>query len=81
MTLALLRFTVLMSYSSELAVHSCPLLCVAELGSKFFWCWSLLSNNNMAANLQRLVTVVGIFPHIAFERGRHGLATGNAARQ
>jgi len=32
---------------SELAVHSCPLLCVAKLDSGFFCCWSLLRNNNM----------------------------------
>jgi len=29
------RFTFLVSCSSELAVHSCPLLCVAKFGSNF----------------------------------------------
>jgi len=32
---------------SELAVHLCPLVCGAKLGSGFFWCWSFLRNNNM----------------------------------
>jgi len=33
--------------SIELAVHLCLLHCVAELGSGFFCCWSLLRNNTM----------------------------------
>jgi len=41
------RYTVLVSCSSELSFHSCPLLCVAKRVSVFFWCWSLLRNNNM----------------------------------
>jgi len=47
------RFTMLVPCSCELAVHSCRLLCVAKLGSEFFWCSSLLRNNVMAANFQR----------------------------
>ena len=43
------------SSSDELAVPSCPLLClqgqVAKLASGLFYCWSLLCNNNMATNL------------------------------
>ena len=52
------RFTVLVSCSSELAVHSCPLLCVAKFGCEFFRCWSLflLRNNTMAANLHRFAS-------------------------
>ena len=44
------RFMVLVLCRSDLAVHSWA-LCVAELGSGFFCCWSLLCNNIMAANL------------------------------
>jgi len=50
------RFTVLVSCSSELAVHSCPRLCVTKLRSEFFWCWSLLRNNKMATNLPRFAS-------------------------
>ena len=43
------RFTVLVSYSDEIAVRSCPLLClqmqVAKLASRLLYCWSLLRNN------------------------------------
>jgi len=49
------RFTVLVSCSGELAIHSCPLLClqrqVSKSASGLFYCWSLLCNNNMATNL------------------------------
>ena len=53
------RFTVLMSYSGDqLAIHLCPLLCQqrqdAKFTSKLSHCWSLLRNNNMATNFQRL---------------------------
>jgi len=50
------KFTFLVSCSGELAVHSCSLLCVAKLGSEFFWCWCLLRNNITAANLQRFAS-------------------------
>jgi len=50
------RFTVIVPCSDELAIHSCPLLClqrrVAKVASGLFCCWSLLRNNNMATNLQ-----------------------------
>jgi len=51
------RFTVTVSCSHELAVHSCPLLClqrwVAEVARGLFYCWFLLRDNNMTTNLQR----------------------------
>jgi len=54
------RFTVLVSCSHELAVHSCPLLGlqsqVAKLASELFHRWSLLRNNNMATNRQKFTS-------------------------
>jgi len=50
------KFTVLVSSSGELAVHSCSLLCVAKLGSEFFLVLGLLRNNIIAANLQRFAS-------------------------
>jgi len=54
-TWTLRGFTVLVSCSGELAVHSCPLLClqgqVAKPASRLFYCWSLLCNNNIAKNI------------------------------
>jgi len=51
------RFAVLVSWSGELAVYSCALLRmqmqVAKLLRGLFDRYSLLRNNNMAANLQR----------------------------
>jgi len=45
------------SCSDELAVHTCPLLClqkrVAKVAIGLFYCWSSLRNNSMATNLQR----------------------------
>ena len=38
-------FTVLVSFFNELAVHSCPLLCVSKLGREFFGCWSYCVTN------------------------------------
>jgi len=55
LTLHKSQFTVVVSFSDELAVHSSPLLClqrwVAKVASGLFCCWSLLRNNNMATNL------------------------------
>ena len=52
-----LRFTVMVSYSDTLAVHSCPFLClqrrVAKVACVLFYCWSLVRNNTVATNLQR----------------------------
>ena len=61
-------------HNSEVAVHSCPLLCVAKLGSGFLFCWSLLRNNNMAANLQRFTSSYDsrCFAHVAVECRRLG---------
>jgi len=57
------RFTVVVSCSDELAVHSCPLLClqrrIAKVVSGLFYCWYLLRNNNMATNLQRFTLYYG----------------------
>jgi len=56
-------FTVTVSCSDELAVHSCPLLClqrwVAKVASGLFYCWSLLRNNKMATNLQKFTLYYG----------------------
>jgi len=64
------RFTVLVSCTDEIVVHSCPLLClqgqVAKLASGLFHYWSLLRNNYTTRNLQNSlqVTAVGVFPHV-----------------
>jgi len=56
MTLTLHKpaLTVLVSCSDEIAVHSCPLIClqrqVAKLAGGLFRCWSFLRNNNMPSN-------------------------------
>jgi len=46
------RFTILVSCNDEIALRSCPLLClqrqVAQLVRGLFYCWSLLRNNNTA---------------------------------
>ena len=46
-----------------LAVHSCTLLrlhwWVVKVASGLFHCWSLLSNNNMATNLQKFTLYCG----------------------
>ena len=56
-------FTVLVSCSDELAVHSCSLFFlqrqVAKLASGLFYCWSLLRNYNMATDLQRFTSSNG----------------------
>jgi len=53
------RFTVLLS-CNDYAVHSCSVLCLqrqaAKLESGLFCYWSLLRNNNMAANFQRFTS-------------------------
>jgi len=57
------RFTVIVSCSDELAVHTCPFLSlqrrVAKVESGFFCCWSSLRNNKMATNLQRFTLYYG----------------------
>ena len=82
------KFTIIVSCSDELAVHSCSLLClqrrVAKVASELFYCWSLLRNNNMATNLQRITLYCGSrrFVRNCYMRllNAHILA-GNAARQ
>jgi len=56
-------FTMLVSCSDELAVHSCPLFFlprkVTKLAIRLFYRWSSLRNNNMATNLQRFISSDG----------------------
>ena len=65
------RFTVILWCSDELAIHICPLLClqrrVAKVASGFFYCWSLLRNNNMATNLQRFTLHYGSRRFVAWD--------------
>ena len=65
------RFTVIVSCSDELAVHSCPLLClqrrVAKVASWLFFCWSLLRNNTMATDLQRFTLYYGNRRFVAWD--------------
>jgi len=65
------RFTDIVSCSGELAVHSCPLLClqrlVAKVESGLFCCWSLLRNNNMATNLQKFTLYYGSRRFVAWD--------------
>ena len=50
-------------YTTEFAVHSYPLIYpqrqVAKLASGLFYCWSLLRNNNVFSNVQRLTSSYG----------------------
>ena len=76
------RFTVMVSCSDKLAVHSCPLLClqrwVAKLASRLFYCWSLLCNNSMTTNLQRFTSCNSSRRFVALLNAD---LAGNAARQ
>jgi len=60
---AWVSFTVIVSCRDELAVHSCPILClqrwVAKVANGLFYCWSILRNNNMATNLQKFTLYYG----------------------
>ena len=62
---------VIVSCSDEFAVHSCPFLClqrrVAKVASRFFDCWFLLRNNNIATNLQRFTLYYGISRVVAWD--------------
>ena len=68
-------FTVVMSCSDDLAVHSCALLClqrrVANVASGLFYCWSLLRNNNMATNLQKFTLYYGGRRFVAWDCWTH----------
>ena len=65
------RFTVTVSCSNELAVHSCTLICqqrlAAKVASGLFYCWSLLRNNNMATNLQKFSLYYGSRRFVAWD--------------
>ena len=65
------RFTVIVLCSDELAVHSCPLLClqkwVAKVTSGLFYCWSLVRNNTMATNLQNFALYCGSRRFVAWD--------------
>jgi len=69
------RFTVIVSCSDELAIHSCPLLClqrwVAKVASGFFYCWFFLRNNTMATNLQRFTLHYGSRRFVAWDCWTH----------
>jgi len=51
------RFTVLVPWSDQLAVHSYPFLYlqkqVAKLASALFYCWSLSRNTYIEKNLEK----------------------------
>jgi len=57
------RFTVTVSCSDGLAVHSCLFIClqrqVVKVASGLFWCWSILRNNTVATNPQRFTIYYG----------------------
>jgi len=57
------RFTVIVSCSDGLAVHSCLFLClqrrVAKVANGLFCCWSLLRNNTVATNPLRFTFYYG----------------------
>jgi len=76
------RFTVIVWCSDELAIHSCPLLClqkrVAKVASGLLYCWSLLRNNNMATNVQRFTLHYAL---CCMRLLNVHILTGNAARQ
>jgi len=61
--------------SDEIAVHSCPLLClqrrVAKVASGLFYCWSLLRRNTMATNLQKFTLYYGSRFFVAWDCWTH----------
>jgi len=79
------RFTVLVSCSGELTIHSCPLIClqgqVAKLVSGLFCCWPLLRDNNMATNLQGFTLRSGNRCFAACDCWAQTSLAGKAARQ
>jgi len=67
------RFTVLVSSNDEIAVHSCPLLCLRRgrlrnLGADCS-IWSELRNNNTAINLQTFTSSSGSRRSSACDQG------------
>jgi len=87
------RFTIVVSGSDKIAVHWSPLLYlqrrVAKLASGLFYCWLLLCNNNMAANLQwftsgygsRRFRIVACYGSRRFVALLNAHLEGNAARR
>ena len=69
------RFTVIVSCSDELAVHTCLFLClqrrIVKVSSWLFHGWSLLRNNNMATNLQRFTLYDGSRRFVAWDCWTH----------
>jgi len=69
------RFTVMVSCSDELAVHSCLFLCLqsrfAKVASGSFCCWSLLRNNTVATNSQRFTLYHGSRRFVAWDWWTH----------
>jgi len=61
--------------SDEIAVHSCPLLClqrrVAKVANVLFYCWSLLRNNTLATNPQRFTLYYGSRRFVAWDCWMH----------
>jgi len=59
----------------ELAVHTCPLLClkrrVAKVTSRLLCCWFSLRNNSMATNLQRFTLYSGSRRFVAWDCWTH----------
>jgi len=70
------RFTVVVSCGDELAVHSCPLLClhrrVAKVASRLFYCWSycVTITWQQICKGSLCITVVGVLLHETVKR-RH----------
>ena len=67
------RFTVTMSCSDEIAVHSCPLLCaqreVVKHASGLFYFWSLYVTTiwQPIFKVHFMLLVVGVLPHVTVE--------------
>jgi len=60
---------------TSLRLYSCPLLClhrrVATGSSGLLYCWSLLRNNTMATNLQKLTLYYGSRCFVAWDCSTH----------
>ena len=65
------RFTVTVSCSDGLEVHSCLFLClqrrVVKVARGLFCCWSLLRNNTVATNPQRFSLYYGSRSFVAWD--------------